>query len=119
MIPARILGLNVTFETSDIPPELSWYDNDTDVNTSIKGFIQETAFVSSVPNFRISFYKSADNTLVHQQDSTGSSNGVFEFWNGSAWTAGTGTNTVGLRRRYRPTVGLPPTDRLYAVLTTI
>ena len=119
LLPARLLGLMMTFETSDMPPELSAYANDNDVNNSIVGFIQNALFASVVPNLNISFYKQSDNTLVQTQDSTASANGVFEFWNGSAWAAGTGTNTLNLRRRYRPTVALPSAEILYFILKTI
>ena len=119
MIPARLLGLNVTFETSDFPPEVVAYINDTDENNSIVGFIQEAVFSPSVPNFNISFYQASDNAILQSQDSTNTSNGVFEFWNGTVWVAGLGTNTIGTRRRYRATVGLPASTRMYPVLRTI
>jgi hypothetical protein len=68
---------------------------------------------------QIDYYRSDTNADVLTQSSSSTTNGVFEYWNGSAWTAGLGTNTIGLRRRFRPTAGLPNGVAVYPKLTVV
>lgn len=117
-IPARLFSLMLSYESRDLPTQLTWNADDTDPATGIFGFIQSTLFPSSVPVFTIEYRKVSDNTLVLTQISSGSANGVFEFHNGSTWVAGTGTNALDLRRRFRPTTTIPISERLYALIRT-
>jgi hypothetical protein len=108
-IPARIFSVSVLYEDSDsIPSTLEWNYTDSNNGTGTVGFSQITAFPSSVPVFTIEYRRSDTGVLVLTQASSGTTNGNFQYWDGSAWTNGTGTNTVGLRRRFVPGVGILP-----------
>ena len=64
----------------------------------------------------INVYRADTNALVLTQASSGTTNGTFEYWNGSAWVAGLGSDTVGTRRRFVPSASLPSGIDLYAQL---
>lgn len=117
-LPARILNVCVVWESSAyIPGWLEWNVNDDDLTNGTVGFTEITTN-GSVPNFQIDYYREDTNANVLTQQSTGTTNGVFEQWNGSLWVAGTGSDTVGQRRRFRPTAGLPSGVNLYQKLST-
>ena len=118
-IPARIMGLSVLYESGDfLDSRLQWSYDDSSEATGIIGFIQKTS-MGGVPVFNINYFRNdTDVNILAQLSSTTQSNGVFEYWSGSAWVAGTGTDTVGLRRRFRPIIGLPSGVAIYAKLTT-
>ena len=82
------------------------------------GFIQ-TYYYGSTPNLQIDYYRSDTDANVLSQASTGSTNGVFEYWDGSTWTSGLGTDTINIRRRFRPTAALPSGVNLYTRLKII
>ena len=65
----------------------------------------------------INIYRSDTDALVLTQASSGTTNGAFENWNGSAWVAGIGADTVGRRRRFVPSGSLPGGVDLYAKIT--
>lgn len=110
----RILKVAVLYETDTyLPPELQWRFADSNNTDGTVGFSQISAF-SVLPTLTISYYRSDNDALVLTQASSGSVNGVFEYWTGAAWAAGLGTNTVGIRRRFRPTAGLPTGTDVYA-----
>jgi hypothetical protein len=119
-VPARIFGLYLIYEVQDdIPSSLRWNMDDSSATDGTTGFIQSTSF-SVFPNvMQIDYYRSDTNADVLTQSSSSTTNGVFEYWNGSAWTAGLGTNTIGLRRRFRPTAGLPNGVAVYPKLTVV
>jgi hypothetical protein len=118
-IPGRILGLTVLYEQGDeIPSHLEWNYTDSSLSDGTLGFKQVSSY-GSVPHLTISYYRSDNNNLLLTQASTGTTNGVFEYWSGSAWVAGNGTDTVGLRRRFRPTAGLPTNVDVYAKLQLV
>lgn len=111
MLPGRLIGLTLLYDADDsLPPEVDWNVGDSDNATGVVGFYQTQLFSGSVPTFTINYYKRSDSSLVLSQASTGTTNGEFEYWSGAAWTGGTGSNTVGTRRRFRPTAGLPSED---------
>ena len=115
-VPGRIIGLTVLYEQGDeIPSHLEWNYTDSSLSDGTLGFKQVSSY-GSVPELTISYYRSDNNNLLLTQTSTGTTNGVFEYWNGSAWVSGNGTDTVGLRRRFRPTSGLPTNVDIYAKL---
>jgi hypothetical protein len=118
-MPARIIGGAVLYETSDnLDPRLLWNFDDSDKTTGTVGFIQKS-LMSGVPYFAINYFRNDTDANVLSQNSNASPvNGVFEYWSGSAWVTGTGTDTVGLRRRFRPIVGLPSNVAVYPKLTT-
>lgn len=118
-LPTRIYSVAVVYENSaDIPSHLKWNFTDTSNSLGNIGFIQ-THYYGSVPNLQIDYYRSDTDANVLSQASTGSTNGVFEYWNGSTWTSGLGTDTIDIRRRFRPTASLPTGVNLYARLKVI
>jgi hypothetical protein len=124
-VPARLHSLVVTYDTDDnILPELEWNLNDSALNDGTIGFSQNALFSGSVPNFNIEYYRSDTNTLVLSQNSLGTTNGTFQWFSGSVWTGSLapndlGPNTVGTRRRFVPTVGLPANVNVYAQIKVV
>lgn len=118
-IPARIMGFTVVYESGDVlPSSHQWNFDDSDPDTGIIGFIQKTT-MGSVPVLKIDYYRNDTDALVLSQTSASTTNGVFEYHNGSTWTAGVGTDTVGLRRRFRPTAGLPAGIAVYPKISVV
>lgn len=116
MLPARILSLAVLYDSDDsLPPELAWDLQDSSNADGTVGFVQETAF-GVLPTLTITYRRVDNDSVTLVQASTGTTNGIFEYWTGSAWAEGLGTNTVGIRRRFRPTAGLPTGVDVYAKL---
>lgn len=119
-IPARVYSLQVMYQTDDdLPPEMEWNFSDYNQSNGTVGFRQIATFTPSVPNLQIDYYRSDTDANVLSQASTGSSNGTFEYWNGSTWTSGLGPNTVGTRRRFVPSAGLPSNVYVYTKVSTI
>jgi hypothetical protein len=118
-LPTRIFGVSVVYENSlDIPSHLKWNIDDTDNSNGNIGFIQ-FLYYGSVPSLQIDYYRSDTDVNVLTQTSAGSTNGVFEYWNGSTWVAGLGTDTINIRRRFRPTAALPTGVNLYVRIKVI
>lgn len=118
-IPGRILGLAVLYESSDaLPSNFEWNLADSSNTDGTVGFDQLT-LVSATIAFQIDYYRSDNQANVLTQTSASTTNGVFEYWNGSGWSAGVGTDTIGLRRRFRPTAGLPSGINVYAKIKLI
>lgn len=118
-LPTRIYSVCVVYEDSaDIPSHLKWNFSDTNNLSGIVGFLQ-THYYGSVPNLQIDYYRSDTDANVLSQASTGTTNGVFEYWNGLSWTSGLGTDTINIRRRFRPTASLPTGVNVYARLKVI
>ena len=118
-LPTRVYSVGVVYENSiDIPSHLKWNIDDTNNSSGNIGFIQ-CCYYGSVPNLQITYYRADTDANVLSQASTSSANGVFEYWNGSTWIAGLGTDTINIRRRFRPTAALPSGVNLYARLRVI
>jgi hypothetical protein len=118
MLPARILSLAVIYETEDaLPSQYQWNAADLDESNGTFAWVQVTLFGATPGVHTIEIYRSDTNALVLTQASSGTTNGTFENWNGSAWVAGIGADTVGRRRRFVPTGSLPSGVDLYARIT--
>jgi hypothetical protein len=118
MLPARILSLALIYETDDaLPSQYRWNFGDFDASNGTFAWVQSALFGGSLTTHTINIYRSDTAALVLTQASTGTTNGTFEYWTGSAWTAGLGSNTVGTRRRFVPSGSLPGGIDLYAKLT--
>jgi hypothetical protein len=120
MLPARVLSLALIYETNDaLPSQYQWkYDTpDSDPSNGTFGFTQVALFGSSPPLHTINVFRGDTNALVLTQASSGTTNGNFQHWNGSAWVNGLGSDAVGTRRRFVPTGSLPSGVDLYATLT--
>lgn len=115
----RFYGLTVTYEAGGyLPSQLQWRLSDSNTTDGTIGFSQVSLF-GSVPTLQIDYYRSDNQANVLTQQSTSTTYGVFEYWTGAAWTSGVGTNTVGLRRRFRPTAGLPTGVDVYAKVSVV
>jgi len=118
MLPARILSLAVLYETADaLPSQYRWNFGDFDSATGTFAWIQTALFGATPGVHTINVYRADTNALVLTQASTGTTNGNFQYWNGSAWDNGIASDTVGRRRRFVPTASLPSGVDLYATLT--
>ena len=118
MLPARVLSLALIYETDDaLPSQYRW--NYADFNTSNGTFawVQSTLFGATPGVHTINIYRADTNALVLTQASSGTTNGTFENWNGTAWVSGIGADTVGRRRRFVPSGSLPGSVDLYAKIT--
>jgi hypothetical protein len=118
MLPARVLSLALLYETDDaLPSQYRW--NYADFNTSNGTFawVQAILFGTTIGTHTINIYRADTDALVLTQASTSTTNGTFENWDGSAWVAGLGADTVGRRRRFVPSGSLPGSVDLYAKIT--
>jgi hypothetical protein len=117
LMPARILNLALLYETvDDLPSQYMWNFADFSTATATFAWIQTDLF-SSLTTHTIEIYRADTNALVLSQASTSTTNGTFQFHNGSTWVAGLGTNTLGVRRRFVPSGSLPGGIDLYAKLS--
>lgn len=118
MLPARILSLALLYETDDaLPSQYRWNVADFNAGNGTFGFIQSALFGATPGVHTINIYRADTDALVLTQASSGTTNGAFENWNGSAWVAGIGADTVGRRRRFVPSGSLPGGVDLYAKIT--
>lgn len=118
MLPARVLSLALIYETDDeLPAQYRWNIGDFNAGNGTFGFIQATLFGNAPTVHTINIYRADTNALVLTQASNGSTNGDFQYWTGSAWTNGLGSDAVGTRRRFVPSGSLPGGVDLYAKLT--
>lgn len=115
MLPARILSLALLYETDDaLPSQYRWNFGDFNAGNGTFAWVQSALFGAALTTHTIEVYRADTDALVLTQASTGTTNGAFEYWTGSAWVAGLGTNTVGTRRRFVPSGSLPGGVDLYA-----
>lgn len=118
MLPARVLSLALIYETDDaLPSQYRWNYNDFNLSNGTFAWIQAVLFGTTIGTHTIEIYRADTNALVLTQASTGTTNGTFEYWNGSSWVAGLGTDVVGTRRRFVPSGSLPGSVDLYAKIT--
>jgi hypothetical protein len=106
LYPNRIYAIGVNYEnTADLPSYLNWNFSDSTSSTGVIGFIQNY-YYGSVPSLRIEYFDAATNTSAFSQDSTSSTNGTFQFWSGSNWVVGLGSDLINQRRRFEPSIAL-------------
>ena len=118
MLPARILSLALLYETDDaLPSQYRWNFGDFNASNGTFAWVQTALFGGTPGVHTINVYRADTDALVLTQASSGSTNGTFEYWNGSAWDSGIGADTVGRRRRFVPTASLPSGVDLYAKIT--
>ena len=118
MLPARVLSLALIYETEDdLPSQYQWNGADWDQANGTFAWVQAALFGATPGLHTINIYRADTNALVLTQASSGTTNGEFQHWNGSAWVAGIGADTVGRRRRFVPTGSLPSGVDFYAKLT--
>lgn len=118
MLPARILSLAVLYETADaLPSQYDWNFGDSSDTNGTYGWVQRSLFGGALGVHTINIYRADTNALVLTQASSGTTNGNFQYWNGSAWVAGLGSDAVGTKRRFVPTGSLPSGVDLIAEIT--
>lgn len=114
MIGSRLHSLSVIYDQDDsLPAELRWSLADSNNANGTVGMAQTAVFGSS-PTLTITYRRVDTDAVVLVQDSGSTTNGTFEYWSGSAWVAGLGSNAIGTRRRFVPTAGLPAGINTYA-----
>jgi hypothetical protein len=117
MLPARVLSLALLYETADaLPSQYRWNFGDFNTSNGTFGWVQAALFGTTPGTHTINIYRADTDALVLTQASSGTTNGTFENWNGSAWVAGIGADTVGRRRRFVPSGSLPGSVDLYATI---
>jgi hypothetical protein len=117
MLPARILSLALIYETDDaLPSQYRWNFGDFNASNGTFAWIQAVLFGAALTTHTINIYRADTNALVLTQASTGTTNGAFEYWTGSAWAAGLGSDALNTRRRFVPSGSLPGGIDLYAKL---
>jgi hypothetical protein len=120
LLPARILSLALLYETDDaLPSQYRWNFGDFNAGNGTFAWVQSALFGGTPGVHTINIYRADIDALVLTQVSTGTTNGTFENWNGSAWVSGIGADTVGRRRRFVPSGSLPGGVDLYAKLTVV
>ena len=120
LLPARILSLSLIYETDDaLPSQYRWNFSDFDTTDGTFAWIQTVLFGGSLTTHTIEIYRSDTNALVLTQASTSTTNGTFEYYNGSSWVSGLGTDVVGTRRRFVPSGSLPGSVDLYAKIIVV
>jgi hypothetical protein len=118
MLPARIFALALLYETADaLPSQYRWNQPDFDTSNGTFAWVQRALFGASPTTHTINIYRSDTDALVLTQASSGTTNGNFQYWTGSAWANGLGSDSVGTRRRFVPTGSLPSGVQLYATIT--
>ena len=116
----QILGFCITYENYDtIPYELEWDIETSDIANGIVGFYQSAVFSPSLPTLVIRYHNSSNDIILFEQSSDLTSNGFFQYFDGISWVNGLGPNTIGTKRRFMPTSGLPNNTRLYVTLGTL
>ena len=106
LYPNRIYAIGVNYEnTTDLPSYLNWNFSDSVSSTGVVGFIQNY-YYGSVPNLKIDYFDAATNVNILTQTSLASTNGTFQFWNGSGWTVGLGSDLINQRRKFEPSLAL-------------
>ena len=114
MIPARVHSLSVVYDQDDsLPAELRWSLSDSDNANGTVGMSQ-TAVFGSLSSLTITYRRTDTDAVVLVQGSGSTTNGTWEYWTGSAWAAGLGSNAIGTRRRFVPSAGLPTGVNTYA-----
>jgi hypothetical protein len=118
MLPARILALALIYETADpLPSQYQWNFGDMDLANGIFAWVQDALFGATPGTHTINIYRADTDALVLTQASTSTTNGNFQYWNGTAWTNGIGTDVIDTRRRFVPSGSIPGGVDLYAKIT--
>jgi hypothetical protein len=120
MLPARVLSLSFIYENIDgLPSQYRWNQSDFNLTNNTFAWRQVEIFGTyTISGIKIDIYRADTNVLVLTQDSNSTTNGNFQYWNGTTWVNGLDGDIIGLRRRFVPTASLPSTD-LYAKISYI
>lgn len=104
--PNRIYAVGLNYENSaDLPSYLNWNYSDSLSTSGTVGFIQNY-YYGGVPNLQIDYFNSATNVNILTQTGVATTNGSFQFWSGSNWVVGLGSDLINQRRRFVPSISL-------------
>lgn len=104
--PNRIYAVGLNYENSaDLPSYLNWNYSDSLSTSGTVGFIQNY-YYGGVPNLQIDYFDSATNVNILTQTGVATTNGSFQFWSGSNWVVGLGSDLINQRRRFVPSIAL-------------
>lgn len=118
-VPARIMGLTLTYEDNTTDSHYEPSVNNSSVVDRIFSYRQGTLWSTTIPNLRIRLYNAETAALVLDDDILTSGYGTFEYSTdgGSNWlTWDASEDTVGNYIRYTAT-SLPDGIRVRALLT--
>ena len=108
MIGSRLYSLSLSYDTNEnLPKELTFSLQDTDLNNNIIGFKQKFLF-ESLNYLAIEVYNKQNDNLIFKQLSTESTFGNFQYYN-NGWVNGIGANIIGIRRRFVINSSMPNT----------
>jgi hypothetical protein len=108
MIASRLYSLSLSYDTNEnLPKELTFSLQDTDLNNNTIGFKQKFLF-ESLNYLAIEIYNKQNDNLIFKQLSTESTFGNFQYYN-NGWVNGIGANIIGIRRRFVVTSSMPNT----------
>jgi hypothetical protein len=118
-LPARLLSVETIYNTEDtLPTHFQWNFADSNNTDGTVGFLQKSVY-GSVPNLEINYYRADNDINLMTQKSTDTTNGTFQYWDGDSWEPGLGSDSVGQRRRFVPSAGLPSSTNVYAKIKVI
>lgn len=118
-LPARIFSMEMIYNVDDsLPAFLQWNFSDSNNADGTVGFIQKGTY-GSVPVLQINYYRADNDINLLTQNSSSTTYGNFQYWNGATWVNGVGTDTDGLRRRFVPSAGLPSNTNVYAKIKVV
>lgn len=104
--PNRVYAVGLNYENSaDLPSYLNWNFTDSISTSGTVGFIQNY-YYGGVPNLQIDYFDSLSNVNILSQTGVATTNGSFQFWSGSDWIIGLGSDLINQRRRFVPSVAL-------------
>jgi hypothetical protein len=90
-----ILGFCLTYQDiNTIPYELEWDIESSDIANGIVGFYQKALFSPTIPTLTIRYHNSTNDVVLFSQTSDLTSNGFFQYWNGSSWQNGVGPSVI-------------------------
>lgn len=118
-IPARIMGLTLTYEDNTTDSHYEPSVANSSITNRIFGYRQGTLWSSTIPNLRIRIYNAETGSLVIDDDIVSSGFGTFEYSTdgGSSWLSwNSSADVVGNYIRYTAT-SLPNGIRVRSLLT--
>jgi len=118
-IPARILGLSLTYEDDSTDSHYQPSVANSSITTNIFAYRQSIAWGSNIPNMRIRLYNAVTGVLILDDNITSSAYGTWQYSsnNGTSWNTWLNTqDVVGNYIRYTAT-SLPGSTRIKALLT--
>lgn len=118
-IPARIMGLSVTYEDNTTDSHYEPSIANSNITSNIFAYRQSTLWNTNIPNMRIQLFNATTGASILDDNVTASAYGTFQYStnNGSTWnTWSNSADNVGNYIRYTAS-SLPANVRIRALLT--